>query len=172
VLELIAQADRAILDAIQSIHADWLDIFGSVVSILGQTELLAVIALAVAIVRLRARRRDWWIPLLLALVVAVEVVLKVVIPRTPPPPELSRGVDLLPFLRSPTTFSFPSGHVARTAFMLSALRWPAAVSVPLVLVMALTRVYLGDHWPSDVIAGWLLGYGVAWIARTIADRAR
>jgi len=83
----------------------------------------------------------------------------------PPPSELARTVPLLPFLEAPTAFSFPSGHVARVAFLVAVLRWPAGVSALVVFTMALTRVYLAEHWPSDAVGGWLLGYGIAAVAR-------
>ena len=51
--------------------------------------------------------------------------------------------------------------MARVAFLVTVLRWPADVSAAVVFAMALTRVYLAEHWPSDVVGGWLLGYGIA-----------
>ena len=163
-LGAFASVDRAVLNVIQLPHESWLDLVASVITVFGQSEVVGTIAIGVAIVRFRAGRRDWWIPLLLLIVVGAEVVLKLAIPQSPPPAELVRSVPLLPFLESPTTFSFPSGHVARVAFLVAALRWPAGVSFGVVFVMALTRVYLAEHWPSDVLGGWLLGYGIAAVA--------
>lgn len=63
-----------------------------------------------------------------------------------------------------TTFSFPSGHAmgsATLACVLVALawgtrwRWPVVVLAGgFVLAVGLSRVYLGVHYPSDILAGW------------------
>ena len=66
--------------------------------------------------------------------------------------------------------SFPSRHVACAATM-------AIVALPtspllgtlfgaLGIVLAISRVYAGLHYPSDVVGGWLVGAGIGWIVRT------
>ena len=75
-------------------------------------------------------------------------------------------------------FSFPSGHatLAPLVFGLGALiwsaRWPLRTRVLVLLLAALaslliafSRVYVGVHWPSDVVAGLLLGtgWGAMWV---------
>lgn len=69
------------------------------------------------------------------------------------------------------TFSFPSGHamgsmtLAMTVFLLAwptRWRWPVAVAaLAFVLLVGLSRVYLGVHYPSDIIGGWAAG--MAWV---------
>lgn len=139
-------------------------------SLAGQAELTGSIALGVALARLRHRRRDWAVPLAIAAVVLIESVLKTVVPQPPPPADRARSVALLPFLEVPFGNSFPSGHVARSAFLLVALRAPVLLTVVGLAAMAVTRVYLADHWPSDVVGGLLLGAGVAWLIRVDRDR--
>lgn len=140
----------------------------SFVGLFGQAEITVAIALGIAVARWRHRRRDAIVPLFILLTILVEAALKLVVPQAPPPHERSRSVALLPLFQAPFTHSFPSGHMARATFLLLLDRLPAAVVVAGVLVMAATRIYLGEHWLSDTIGGALLGLGVAVVARRAA----
>ncbi len=68
-------------------------------------------------------------------------------------------------------FSFPSNHAANTAAIASFLQvlYPKSgwVSWPIVALTGFARVYVGAHYVSDVLGGWvlggMLGGGAAWI---------
>ncbi|MYR44346.1 bifunctional phosphatase PAP2/diacylglycerol kinase family protein [Streptomyces sp. SID5910] len=71
--------------------------------------------------------------------------------------------------RQPITTSFPSGHAASaaafaTGVALESPAWGAAVA-PVAAAVALSRVYTGVHFPSDVLAGAALGAGAAFAVR-------
>ena len=84
--------------------------------------------------------------------------------------------DLEPHLVVVKTSSFPSGHATSSmifyltvAMTLSTgTRWhrPAvAGAVALSLLIGLSRVMLGVHWPSDVVGGW--AFGLLWVLLTL-----
>lgn len=70
-------------------------------------------------------------------------------------------------------FSFPSNHAANTAAAAAFFQilYPRSgwLSWPLVLAIGLSRVYIGAHYLTDVLGGWvvggLIGTGVAWWLR-------
>ncbi|MFD9466756.1 bifunctional phosphatase PAP2/diacylglycerol kinase family protein [Streptomyces sp. NPDC060027] len=85
------------------------------------------------------------------------------------------GLDPVPAVRQlkrqPITTSFPSGHAASAAALatgvaLESRGWGAAVA-PLAAAVALSRVYTGVHFPSDVLAGAALGVGAAYAVRAL-----
>ncbi|MFF7039534.1 phosphatase PAP2 family protein [Streptomyces massasporeus] len=88
------------------------------------------------------------------------------------PRPLSAAVPLVRRLkRQPVTTSFPSGHAASAAAFaigvaLESPAWGAAVA-PVAASVALSRVYTGDHFPSDVLAGAALGAGAAFAVRAL-----
>ena len=77
-------------------------------------------------------------------------------------PRPNLGVDWLP-----QSLAYPSGHSANSmaAFLATALivappahRGPlAAGAITLSIVVGLSRIFLGVHWPTDVIGGWTIG---------------
>ena len=72
------------------------------------------------------------------------------------------GPELPPLASTISPRSYPSAHAA-TSFAAAAALEPRLPSVPLYAAagaMALTRPYLGVHYPSDVVAGALLGRAV------------
>ncbi len=81
-----------------------------------------------------------------------------------------RPPEIVPSFRSVITasdrFSFPSGHTCG-AFLLAGLvsEAHAVLAVPLYLwssAVGVSRVALGVHFPTDILAGALLGSGIAW----------
>jgi membrane-associated phospholipid phosphatase len=70
-----------------------------------------------------------------------------------------------------TPYGFPSGHTARTVlFTGTVLRRIPALGVAVVTALALSLVYLGDHWTSEALGGLCLGWAGAEIAREIWRR--
>lgn len=79
--------------------------------------------------------------------------------QRPRPPLAERLTDV-------TSWSFPSSHSAGTAMTVAALALLAggrgrAWLVALTVAVGWSRLALGVHWPSDVLAGW--GFGLAWV---------
>src|SRR5262249_59269668 len=106
-----------VLEAAQSVACYPLDLAASLIGIVGQSEVTAPIAVILAFFWWRRRGLRGLVPLLLFAGVAIEVALKHLVPQPGPPPDLSRSLHLLPFLKAASPYSFPSGHVLRTTFL-------------------------------------------------------
>ena len=142
--------ERSIWLDVPARFMDWLGggWFGVLVVPLGIIALLCV------------ARRFWgaaYYAIAALLSVAVVQLLKAVFDR-PRPEELLVVTD---------AGSFPSGHVANAATMAVVLAiilarwWVWFVGIGYVVLMALSRTYLGAHWVSDTVGGALIGAGIA-----------
>ncbi len=81
---------------------------------------------------------------------------------------------LVPLGAIPSDASFPSGHTmqafaASTAIFANNRRWGAAALV-LASLIAVSRMYNGMHYPTDVIAGLALGIATGWAAHFLVSR--
>jgi undecaprenyl-diphosphatase len=133
---------------------------------------LLIAAVLTAMKRLRPRE---WVQLALALLVTstmTDALLQPVVGRERP---FVRSLDVAVIGDRPTSGSFPSGHTANAfagAVVLS--RFAAAPALAwwvLAGTIAYSRLYLGVHYPSDVVAGALVGITCALTTLAIARRA-
>lgn len=149
---------------------------------LGDTmTLVLVVAMVVGFLILAQRPRQAWILLLAtASGAAVTTALKLLFDRPRP--------ALVAHLTSFGSASFPSGHAMNAAVAYLTMATLLAATTPsrrlriyvlgcaivLTLLVGISRVYLGVHWPTDVLAGWMAGAGWAALCWSIAwwSRAR
>jgi undecaprenyl-diphosphatase len=164
------------IDTDDPIGPPWAEESARDITALGGVAVLSLITVAVsAYLFLRRKAR---LALIVVLTVAsgnmLTLILKAFFDR--PRPTLVSHESLV------YTASFPSGHsmmAAVTYFTLAALlirveksrRIKAFfffVSLILTVSVGISRVYLGVHWPSDVLAGWALGIGWAFLSHLLA----
>jgi undecaprenyl-diphosphatase len=154
----------------------WLREVGRDLTALGGVAVLTLLTVAVA--AWLALRRLWgatW--LLLASVgggIVVSTLLKLAFERARP--------DLVPHGSHVSSASFPSGHSMMAAVVYLTLgvllarveprrrtkAYVLSVAVILTLLVGVSRVYLGVHWPTDVLAGWSIGAGWALLCWLVA----
>ncbi len=102
--------------------------------------------------------------------VVTDLLLKPLIDR-PRPFEI---LDLSLIVDPPTTASFPSGHAASSfaaaVCILLRDRRAGIAAVTFACLVGLSRIYLGVHWPTDVIAGAVVGILCAFAATYLVKR--
>ena len=166
-LDTILQLDGELLVAIQGLHMSWLDPIVSCYTKLGDAGLLWI-ALSLAMLFWKPTRKAGALALgamILGLIVT-NLTIKPLISR--PRPWLDWPI--VPLVAENDPNSFPSGHTcAAFAAGLSWVwtlpwRWGRIAAAAAAVLMGLSRLYVGVHYPTDVLTGAVIGSLCAWAA--------
>ena len=167
-LVTLQNLEGPILLAIQDMRIEWLNPLVEGFTCLGNAGILWI-ALSLAMLFYRPTRKAGALALgaMLLGLLCTNVCLKHLVGRTRPWIDVA---GLVPLVHEGDPNSFPSGHTcAAFAAGLSwarALprRWMKGAAVVLAVCMGLSRLYVGVHYPTDVLAGGLVGAFCAWLA--------
>jgi membrane-associated phospholipid phosphatase len=175
----LLRVDRAVSAALYAgdDRSAGLEVLLQVATAPGLTAVRGLVFLPVMAV-LVARRRWWtagWVATAVLLVSPLNGLLKELIGRQRPQ-FAEGGADY-------TSLAFPSGHSVGVAALVTAgllLAWPAlgplarrwwlAAGVALAVLVGLTRIWLGVHWLSDVVAGEAFGVGWTLLVMSVCGR--
>ena len=162
--------DTAILRAVHAMSTPFLDAVVPIVTDIGGVAggiLLTAFVCGLFLLR-DQRRRAVIIALSVAGAAGLNAILKAMFERSRP--------DLWDRLVVEHSYSFPSGHAMASAALGISLAavlwnsrwrwWGAAAGLGYMVLIGFTRLYLGVHYPTDIIAGWCVS--AAWVAIVIA----
>ena len=156
--------DAPLANAIQSLTSDFVTALMRLLTHAGDKIMVGVITVAIAGgLFFRHRQKDASMVLVtIGGSVALNIIFKLLFARPRPNPALALIVE--------DGFSFPSGH-AMAAAVLAAIvillvrhsRWRAPVYYAMtsyMIIVGISRIYLGVHYPSDILAGFCVS--IAW----------
>lgn len=173
-LEIIKQQDRNLFIFLNHLpHNNISDSFFAIVSGIGKWGLIWIVIAIALFIWEEKKNKPKLVALFIAFVlsvISVEIILKNLVRRLRP--ELVIPFTIIVGSKS-GSYSFPSGHATiafAAAYVLGQhhrrMKW---IYYLLAILIAFSRIYVGEHYPVDVIAGSLLGLLIGVISIKSAD---
>ena len=159
-----------ILDWIQGIRNPVCDILMPFITALGNAGIIWIILAVLLLIYPRTRRLGTILAVALLLdVLLCNVIIKNLAARTRPF-DVNTTIQLL--IHKPRDYSFPSGHTAASFSAFAALyyagkNWLWKWALVLAVLIAVSRLYLYVHYPTDVLGGAVLGMLCGYLANQI-----
>ena len=159
-LEAVTTWDASVITAIyENVHSAFLTMFFRIVTLLGEGGIFWIAVAVILLFFKKTRRSGICIgaSLLIGVIVGNGIIKNVV--ARPRPYDAIEGIESV--VSHLSDYSFPSGHTvasfeAATALAMNRTKWAIPAYVGAVLV-AVSRLFLFVHYPTDVICGALLG---------------
>ena len=163
--------DAGFLLMLQDARTAWLDPLAAGYTSLGNAGVIWI-AISLAMLCHRSTRPAGMLALCAMLLglVCTNLILKPLVMR--PRPWLDVA-GLIPLINEDDPNSFPSGHTAASFASVAALKtansrlWKPALA--LAVVIALSRLYLYAHWPTDILGGAAVGILAGWLGTKLAQ---
>lgn len=154
--------DQMILLFIQdSIRCDWLTDIIRAITLMGDNGLIWLVLLLLLLIYPKTRKLGIVAGLSFLLCVGVAEVIKNLVMRPRPFLDIA---ELVPLVKPPQSYSFPSVHTVSSFSVAWILLWSRERKAiryavfAFALLMAFSRLYVGVHYPSDVLTGMLLAF--------------
>lgn len=167
------QIDQTILQFIQNTFKNsLLDKLMPFITHLGDKGLVWILIIIILLFTSKYRRVGWMAGVAIILgAILGEVILKPIIGRPRP---FVDSIDFTLLIKEPTSFSFPSGHTtssfgAATIIAQNIKSYRVAAYI-LAAGIAFSRLYLYVHYPSDILAGYILGILNAFVVQYIFNK--
>jgi len=152
-----------ILKFFQDIGTPFLDLLANIITMFGEQTL--IIGLAAMIFWCIDKRKGYTIGMILLTSITTMGILKDIV-KYPRPFQVIPSIEGKR-IATATGYSFPSGHTVTAAGFYTSLslayrkRVISIICAVLILLVAISRIYLGVHWPLDVFAALVLGIGLS-----------